>query len=861
MATGVLNDAESGAEAHSRARWARGRSFYELARNDEALDEFRAALEVAVEPRVAMRIEVSMSAALMAAGRYGEATEKLWAIVESGDEVLVALARSQLGLLDLSAGRLRAAASALRLSIEPLETSVGDGDAAARAVGNLAGCEFLLENYTEAETLFRRAILLGRTHGERLVVVGCLQNLGSLAARRGHLAEAIEWFSEAEGEYRAIRKPARNLSTLYAELAEAYRIAGLTDDSVRYARAALNGITGGGNWDKLAESKYRLAVCALDAGDAETAIEASRSAAEHFDRAGRTIWVHRAWAVGLEALDQSQSLPPSVLDEARQAVAELAAAGWTGEALRIRNLIGGGLVGRGQAGAEEWLVSAGDSGGDESITVRLERAYAAILSARASEHPLGEALAEANALIVEHQQRLSDPELRAGAARLSLRFRREAVREASGGDPVALLVADERWRALSFDLPRVVPPTDPELAGRSEQLRALSGAVGSAVEVDSAALAEVHRLEQEIRRSALQSNPVSLDGVDNVEQPNTALPMSIEALHRRLGRRTLVEWIPVGDTLQAVRLHAGTSDTWSCGRLADLEAMAEAFRARVGRLLRPGLSSASLERRWKVVRHDARLLGRRLLGSSSHDSEVSDEREIEELVLVPPPSLVPLPWSLLLGDESTPITVAPSATVWMNGDADVIVADAGVVAGSGLIHSGDDITAVQQVFGSGSVLGGATATPEAVRSLLAEVSIVHIAAHGHFRPDSPRFSSLELGPGRVALYEFDGISVPSLVVLAGCDLGRGTGFAGSEILGFAPSFVAAGAAAVVAPCLAIPDHGASGFSASFYRQLPGRSPSAALAAVRSEAVGGSVVDQALAASMLCFGGDCGPVES
>ncbi|MEM9652657.1 MAG: hypothetical protein AAGA65_11205, partial [Actinomycetota bacterium] len=124
--------------------FARGRALFELARNDEALNELELARAAADAPELISRVEISLSAALSAGGRRSEAEALLDKNVTNDDAVLSALARSQRALLALGDGALENAATDLRQSIGALEQSEADGDAAARAVGNLAYCEMAL---------------------------------------------------------------------------------------------------------------------------------------------------------------------------------------------------------------------------------------------------------------------------------------------------------------------------------------------------------------------------------------------------------------------------------------------------------------------------------------------------------------------------------------------------------------------------------------------------------------------------------------------------------------------------------------------------------------------------------------------
>ena len=854
-------------DVRASGHFASGRALFELARNDDALAELELARTAATSDGLVSRIEISMSAAMAAGGRRDEATALLDANLLSSDQVIAALARSQRALLTLVDGDLAEAADGLRKSIGPLEQSTTDGDAAARAVGNLASCEMALGMLDEAEVNYHRAVELGNRFDEVLVVAGCLQNLGYLAMRRGHLGEAIERLADAEQTYRSIQGPARNLSTLFDDMAETHRIAGLTGPAVRHATAALDAVLDGGNQEKIAEARYRLAACALDDGDFATARTQSKQAADAFLAAGRDVWMHRAWSISLDALDVAELPDAETLATARQAAEALEQAGWLTDGLRIRNRVAQSLLDGGAIEDLQSFLGATPTNPDQSIMSKLETLFAAALTARAADTSAGDELLAAHSLITDHYQRLADPEMRAGAARLAQRFRQMSFAEVDlAHDPADLLINEERWRAISFDLPRVVPSSDPRLAKKSEQLRDAASRLASADRWDAEAAAQVQRLEEEVQPLSLQTRSRVL------EAPERTTPLDLQELRETLDGRTFLEWVEVDGSLTGVMVSAGGVESWTCGPSDDLRAVGQMVMTTLARVLRPGLETAGQERAWKALNADCHSLAAKLLpptidqtanaGRTSGTDQTAHTDRTTGMVLCPPPWLAGLPWPLIVDRPDRSICLTPSATAWLGRRTGNIEAKVGIAVGPDLAFGTEDTDRIGSVFNRTETLVGEAATAGAVRSLISRSPIMHIAAHGTFRSDSPRFSTLLFQDGPLALYELDGESeVAALVVLAACDAGRTASRWGSELLGFGPTLLNAGATNVVAPAVPVADREMSAFIGTFYEQLPDRTPSEALARARAVYNGGSIHDRALASAVLCFGADCGYVSN
>jgi len=112
------------------------------------------------------------------------------------------------------------------------------------------------------------------------------------------------------------------------------------------------------------------------------------------------------------------------------------------------------------------------------------------------------------------------------------------------------------------------------------------------------------------------------------------------------------------------------------------------------------------------------------------------------------------------------------------------------------------------------------ATLEEVRRLAPACRILHLATHGDFRPDNPLFSGLALADGWLTTLDIFNLKLQaSLVTLSACQTGRSVVGGGDELHGLMRSFLAAGAASLVATLWAVEDQSAAYLMKTFYARL------------------------------------------
>jgi CHAT domain-containing protein len=131
------------------------------------------------------------------------------------------------------------------------------------------------------------------------------------------------------------------------------------------------------------------------------------------------------------------------------------------------------------------------------------------------------------------------------------------------------------------------------------------------------------------------------------------------------------------------------------------------------------------------------------------------------------------------------------------------------------------------------VLLDGAATSERVLEAMDGAWLVHVAAHGVFRADSPLFSALELDDGPLTVYDLERLRrAPYRVVLSSCDSAVGAPSGADEILGVVSALMALGSAGVVASVVPVDDPGTVPFMLALHERIGQGRLGEALAAAR-----------------------------
>lgn len=220
----------------------------------------------------------------------------------------------------------------------------------------------------------------------------------------------------------------------------------------------------------------------------------------------------------------------------------------------------------------------------------------------------------------------------------------------------------------------------------------------------------------------------------------------------------------------------------------------------------------------------------------------------ENLIIIPHGVLHSLPFHALYDRcqyliEKKVISYAPSAAVlqfcW---EKDIpLVGEAALFVGvpqAGLEFIEREVETLQACWPRATALLGEEATLEHLRRLSPQYGLIHLAAHGLFRPDAPLLSGIQLMDGWLAARDVYGMELRAgLVTLSACESGRGRISGGDEALGLARSFLYAGAASLLVNLWMVHDEAMMFLMANFYRALADGMPRAhALQAAQREAI-------------------------
>jgi CHAT domain-containing protein len=197
------------------------------------------------------------------------------------------------------------------------------------------------------------------------------------------------------------------------------------------------------------------------------------------------------------------------------------------------------------------------------------------------------------------------------------------------------------------------------------------------------------------------------------------------------------------------------------------------------------------------------------------------------------------------------VVVAQSATSWLARTGTPLrSSSAGFVAGPRVAQAKAETSAAAEAWPGSTVLHDGDATAAAVSRLAGEVDVLHVSAHGRHSSENPLFSGFELADGPWFGYDIDPLdSVPDVVLLSACEVGRSTLRGGEELIGMTAAWLHAGARCVIASAAAINDAVAHDVLVAVHRGLAeGLTPAHALADAVAD-----VDPTGPPAPLICFG--------
>jgi CHAT domain-containing protein len=259
----------------------------------------------------------------------------------------------------------------------------------------------------------------------------------------------------------------------------------------------------------------------------------------------------------------------------------------------------------------------------------------------------------------------------------------------------------------------------------------------------------------------------------------------------------------------------------------------------VGRLRRQlelnlaaAVSTRDQPRHLEALESHARVLLQRLhaLLIQPVDDLVSDCRR---LVIVPQGVLHGIPFTALHDGaqflvERREVVLAPSASAISfcrqprtrstecGGSQYLVIAHGGAGLLPGALAEGETVARLFE----GKRLFEAEATVANVRQHVRRAEVVHVAAHGHARPDAPLFSHLRLADGQLTALDCLDLELDcELVTLSACETGHAVVAAGDEPIGLTRSLLYAGARSVIQSLWRVDDEATRRLMSDMYARL------------------------------------------
>lgn len=663
--------------------------------------------------------------------------------------------------------------------------------------------------------------------------------LARVALTRGDLPECLARLDAAESQDLATLAAAE-LALIRAQATAAARLRNESLAALERAQALWAGANRDDHIGRLEAIRLTLL-----AGDAPAARELALRTRRAFAAQHREVAAARAAGLALVAGIAAGVTRRSELRSARRAAATLAAAGWRHDSQRVRLTIARAAVELGSpALARRELAACTNLRRRGPVADRIDAWHVEALvrqacgdlagAQRAARHGLG--------LLERYRETLGASDLRAAASEIGVELARLGLRIAlAGSDNGAALSWAERLRGSAMRLPPVSPPGDPELRDHELNLRRVNAELQREQHAGRAAQALRARqaaLEESIRR---RSRHAAGSGGRERAEPHRS------ALGSALGDAALVELIELDGTLTALTLAGGRLRRHELGPLEPVTEQLDWLRFALTRLAAGGQAHEQRAATLAGARASAQALDQQLLAPLG---AAVGERA---LVIVPTGALHGIPWSALPSVRGRALVVTPSAATWLalQRRRRRRVARVVAVAGPRLRHAEAEAAAVGTLYGGATVLDTRRSTASAVTRALTGATVAHLACHGHFRSDSPLFSSLELTDGPLNVYALQRLArAPELIVLSACDLATSETRPGDELLGFAAALIAMGSRTVIASVVPVPDAATKRMMVALHAQLvAGHSPAVALAGAQA-ALGPA---RAALAGFVCLG--------
>jgi CHAT domain-containing protein len=132
-------------------------------------------------------------------------------------------------------------------------------------------------------------------------------------------------------------------------------------------------------------------------------------------------------------------------------------------------------------------------------------------------------------------------------------------------------------------------------------------------------------------------------------------------------------------------------------------------------------------------------------------------------------------------------------------------------------HVQTEIDSLSAIMPGAEVLLGEDTTFERVKHAASSSTVLHLAAHGLFRPEAPLLSSIHLADRWLAVQDVYDLELKAtLVTLSACETGLGHDAGGDDLVGMVRGFLHAGAASLIVSLWMVDDESMTTLMTKFY---------------------------------------------
>ena len=707
----------------------------------------------------------------------------------------------------------------------------------ARLLHNRALVHFDRIELGRAEADLNHAGALFRRIGAGAAIAEGKAVLAQIALLRGEIVVCLETLDEAEAAL-----PPGGVSVTIGECRYlALMQARLLPEALREVEQFVNVFGRAGRGTFATSAELDVALINLMMGQTGPAERVAAAAARSFVALGRPANAALARSIWLRARLASGTVARSTFESGSAAADALERAGWHLEALRTRLVLTRMALVLGSmrsAEAQLALAVALRRRGVAADRIELSETEALVRLATGDPARAERALIRGVELLESERSALGALELRAAATGMGSGLFELGLRIAlASGSAGKVLAWAERQRGNALRLPPVRPPAHSRLRRLHGELRHVSAKIreaeakGTPARGSAARQADIEAKIRDVTRRTRGAGDARI-GIAEGEEIADALT-----------RHALIEYVESDGRILAVTIAHGRS------RLHDLSPIEAATSE--NEWLRFGLRSLTDGRTTAGQREAAR-------GSAEASAVALDRALVDPLlpalgeapvVIVPSGSL----HAQFPGARCRRSAAAPSLSRRRapSGSTSAAGHDRAAVRRRSSPARGCDTRRPKSArwprcSRAPTVLHGKAATATATLAALDGAALAHLACHGHFRSDSPLFSSLQLADGPLNVYELQSLRrAPEIVVLSACDLAVSGVQAGNELLGLSAALLGMGTRTIIASVVPASDAATRRMMVDFHRRLgAGTSPAAALAGAQAKSK---------AAGFLCLG--------